>query len=49
MDAESLYRHLGRLIETMPDFFDGQRWTADKHIWVGRADALIMQGGDERD
>ena len=49
MDPESLYRQLGRLLETMPDFFSGQAWSADTHKWVGRADALIMQSGDVRD
>src|SRR5215469_8925029 len=49
MDPESLYRQLGRLLETMPDFFSGKAWSADTHKWVGRADALIMQSGDLRD
>jgi len=49
MDPESLYRQLGRLLETMPDFFSGKAWSADTHTWVGRADALIMASGDLRD
>src|SRR5262252_7352976 len=49
MVSESLYRQRGRLLETMPDFFSGQAWSADTHKWVGRADALIMQSEDLRD
>lgn len=49
MDPESLYRQLGRLIETMPDFFSGEAWSTDTHKWVGRADALVMESGDLRD
>lgn len=49
MDAESVYRQLGRLIETMPDFYSGKAWSADTHTWVGRADAIVTQGGDESD
>jgi hypothetical protein len=49
MDPEILYHQLGRLIETMPDFYLGGAWTSDKHKWVGQADALIMQSGDISD
>jgi fermentation-respiration switch protein FrsA (DUF1100 family) len=49
MDAESLYRQLGRLMETMPNFYSGSAWSDDTHRWVGRADALICESGDIRD
>jgi hypothetical protein len=49
LDPESLYRQLGRLLETTPDFYTGQEWTTDTHTWVGRADALIKASGDHLD
>jgi hypothetical protein len=49
LDPESLYRQLGRLLETMPDFYSGAGWTTDVHKWVARADALVMASGDTRD
>ena len=49
LDPGSLYRQLGRLLETMPDFFSGKAWTTDMHTWVARADALIKASGDHLD
>jgi hypothetical protein len=41
MDPEALYRQLGRLIETAPDFRAFGELTADQQTWLGRARALI--------
>jgi hypothetical protein len=46
LDPESYYRHLGRLIETMPDFSGNAQFSDDIHQWLGRADALISANGD---
>ena len=35
LEPESLYRQLGRLLETMPDFYKGAGWTTDTHTWSG--------------
>lgn len=48
-DPESLYRQLGRLIETMPDFSGTAPFSTDTHQWLGRADALVVAGGDVLD
>lgn len=47
-DPETLYRQLGRLIETMPDL-DPYPLPSDAQQWLGRADALVKQSGDPRD
>ncbi len=46
MDPETLYRQLGRLIETAPNFnFMGD--LAAEHLqWIGRANVLIKASGD---
>ncbi len=49
LDPESLYRQIGRLIETMPDFSDYKTLTKDMHLWLGRADALVNEGGELTD
>jgi len=49
IDPESLYRQLGRLIETMPDFSGTAPFSSDTHQWLGRADALVVAGGDVLD
>lgn len=46
IDPESHYRQLGRLIETMPDFSGIAPFSSDTHQWLGRADALVVAGGD---
>ena len=46
LDPESYYRHLGRLIETMPDCSGNAQFSDDIHQWLGRADALISANGD---
>jgi hypothetical protein len=48
LNAESLYRQLGRLIEEMPKKWDGHV-SDEAHRWIGRADALLDQNGDVRD
>lgn len=45
-NPESLYRQLGRLIETMPEFPTSGNLTSDHHRWLGLADALIGYGDD---
>ena len=45
-DPESLYRQMGRIIETMPDFSGYAPITDDEYLWIGRASALIEQGGN---
>jgi hypothetical protein len=47
MDAETLYRQLGRLIESVPEFPKGTDPTsAALQQWLGRAYALIQECGD---
>jgi hypothetical protein len=46
LDPESYYRHLGRLIEGMPDLSSGAPYSSEVHVWLGRADALISESGD---
>ena len=46
MDAETLYRQLGRLIETVPDFPRHDPLTAEEQQWLGRARALVKETGD---
>ncbi|GJH28923.1 hypothetical protein [Caballeronia novacaledonica] len=41
LDPESLYVHLGRLVETMPDLKGPGPITADTNQWLGRAAVLI--------
>ena len=48
-NPETLYRQLGRLIETMPNFGDEAALTPEQHRWLGLADALVMQGGELTD
>lgn len=49
IDPESYYRQLGRLIESMPDFWGFDQFTSETHQWLGRADALIMASGEIMD
>lgn len=49
LDPEALYRQLGRLIGTMPDFQPNKPLTSEMYQWLGRADALIKEGGDISD
>lgn len=46
LNAESLYRQLGRLLEEMPKDWTSGELTDEHHRWLGRADALVNQGGD---
>lgn len=41
-DSETLYRQLGRLIETMPDLAQSPLST-DAHLWIARAFALVKE------
>lgn len=41
-DSETLYRQLGRLIETMPDLTQTPLST-DAHLWIARAFALVKE------
>jgi hypothetical protein len=43
LDPESLYRQLGRIIETMPDLSKQGPTTPEEHQWLGRASALVME------
>ena len=45
LNAESLYRQLGRLLEEMPKQWGGAL-TEEHHRWLGRAHALVKEGGD---
>jgi hypothetical protein len=47
VDAEMLYRQLGRLIETAPTFQPHpDALTPDQQQWLGRARALVVETGD---
>ena len=47
-DFESLYRQIGRLIETMPQL-DESPVSRETHQWLGRLYALVMQTGNLAD
>ncbi len=44
VDPETLYREIGRLIESMPDLTE-HPVPAETHLWVGRAYRLVEQIG----
>jgi hypothetical protein len=46
VQAEELYRHLGRLIEAAPKFSAQGKLSPEEMRWLGRARALILEGGD---
>ena len=46
MDPETLYRQLGRLIETAPDLSGFDPLTTEHLTWIGRAHALVKASGD---
>src|ERR1043165_2020896 len=46
MDAETLYRHLGRLIESAPAAPQNSNLSPELMKWVGQATALVNEGGD---
>lgn len=47
-DSETLYRQLGRLIETMPDLTQAPL-PPDIHLWIARAYALVNEVGNSID
>ena len=46
MDPETLYRQLGRLLESAPDFSGYGPLSTDQLVWLGRAHALVAESGD---
>lgn len=49
-DPQSLYIHLGRLIEAMPDLrYSGGDCPAETYQWLGRACVLVEEAGDLMD
>jgi hypothetical protein len=46
LDPETLYRQLGRLIETIPDFSGYAPINHEQLVWLGRAHALVLASGD---
>ena len=46
---EALYVQLGRIIETMPQYWGDTQLPTEVHQWVGRAGALIEVGGNISD
>lgn len=48
-NPESLYRQLGRLIETMPEFPATGNLTLQQHRWLALADALVAYSEDGAD
>ena len=46
MEAEALYRQIGRLLETAPDFSGYGPLSKDQLTWLGRAHALVSTSGD---
>ncbi|MEK2602051.1 hypothetical protein [Burkholderia arboris] len=49
LDPESLYVHLGRLVETMPDLNRPGPTSPETNQWLGRAAALVEATGDAGD
>lgn len=48
MEAEALYRHLGRIIEAAPAFPAGGHLSPEQMRWIGQARALVQESGDEK-
>jgi hypothetical protein len=46
LNPETLYRQLGRLIETAPDFSGHAPLNSDQFVWLGRARALVVASDD---
>jgi hypothetical protein len=46
LDAETLYRQIGRLIETVPDFSGYAALRREQLVWLGRAHALVVASKD---
>jgi hypothetical protein len=46
VEPETLYRQIGRLIETVPEFVACGNLTSDQLQWLGRARALVKETGD---
>ena len=46
MDAEALYRHLGRIIESAPRFRARKELSSEEMRWIGQARALLHESGD---
>jgi len=45
VEPEILYRQLGRLLETAPDFVSYGNLSSDQLRWLGRAHALVRESG----
>jgi hypothetical protein len=41
VDAETLYRQIGRLLEAMPDFSGFAPMSSEQFTWLGRAEVLV--------
>lgn len=46
MDAENLYRRIGRLIESAPEPPRYSTLSPELMKWVGQAAAIVQAGGD---
>lgn len=49
MESESLYRQIGQLVETVPNFGRHGALDSETHKWLGRACALVEAAGDRTD
>jgi hypothetical protein len=49
IDAETLYRQLGELLISVPDFYKPGPLSPDGHQWLARAYALVKTGDDFED
>jgi hypothetical protein len=49
IDAETLYRQLGELLISVPDFYKPGPLSPDGHEWLARAYALVKAGDDFED
>lgn len=49
MDAENLYRQLGRLLSQAPNLWQAKYLDQDGHLWLGRVGAIVEAVGDISD
>jgi hypothetical protein len=49
IDPETLYRHLGELLISVPDFHKPGSLLPEGHEWLARAYALVKAGDDLQD